>query len=80
MRVEVWAVDRSEYDSNSTCIWAGELDCIPRKGEIIFIFDGCGGVPVHHVYWTLDEKPSVEIGIDDPSGEYRKEAKKRGKS
>lgn len=57
-----------------TLLWSGELECVPRIGDTIFVFDGWGGQKVTRVYWDLPAK-EVELFIDDRTGEYSRQAK-----
>lgn len=77
MKVNLYGtVYRPEYED--TLLWSGELDCVPRKDDLVFPFDGWGGQRVTRVYWNLEKKPSVEIFIDDKNGEYSRQAKDLG--
>jgi hypothetical protein len=75
MKVKVYATTFDpKYED--TLVWEGDMSCVPRKGDQVFVFDGWGGVTVERVYWEL-ESQKVEIGFTDRSGEYSIEAKKR---
>lgn len=53
-------------------VWEGNLDCIPREGELISIFDGWGSFRVKRLTFDLPTN-SVEIIIQaDISGEIAK--------
>lgn len=71
MKVRVWA-DMLNGRNHSTLVWSGNLDHIPRQGDIIFMIEGWGGAVVTRVYWQLDGEQSVELHIDDHNGEYKK--------
>lgn len=75
MRVQVIAntVDRP---NESMVVWEGDITTIPREGDTVFVFEGWGGRRAQRVYWCLESKV-VEIHIDDRTGEYAKEAKRR---
>lgn len=48
------------------------MECIPRKGDMITVFDGWGSEEVQRVWWDI-EKQEVEIDIHpDWTGEYKK--------
>jgi len=74
MKTIVYADLFDQYNT-STKVWEGNLDAVPREGDVIFIFDGWGGAPVRRVYWELDDN-SVELHINDPNGSYRDEMSK----
>lgn len=74
MRVQVYA-KTFEPGYKDTLIWEGEMDCVPRVGEQIFVFDGWGGVTVKSVYWELAEQ-TVEVSFYDRDGSYSDQANK----
>lgn len=76
MKVEVYA-KRYRPNYEDTLVWSGDMGCVPRKGDVIFVFDGWGGVTVERVFWNLEEQ-SVELSFDDRSGEYSRKAKGLG--
>ena len=53
------------------CIFYGEIDFLPHKGDGIICRDGFCVETVSHVYYDLVEK-NIEIGITscDPDDEY----------
>jgi hypothetical protein len=69
MKVQVYA-DTFNSLNESTLVWEGDMACIPREGDTIFIFEGWGGARVTRVYWELPEN-SVELHIDDRNEEYK---------
>lgn len=81
MKVAVYA-KRFDPQYTDTLVWQGDMECIPRVGEMIFFFEGWGGLKVERVYWNLDFN-SVEISFDDRTGEYSRHAlqlRRKGKT
>jgi hypothetical protein len=68
VKVEVWA-SRSDRYMEPLLLWSGEMDCIPREGEGIVIFDGWSAEIVKRVYYNLPGMV-VELQVHDDTGEY----------
>ena len=77
-KVEVWC----KNDPNSLsplgdpiCVWRGQMDAVPSKGEYIAVFDGWASVIVKAVYYELyNHLVLIEIK-SDRRGEYRAKLK-----
>ncbi len=77
MKVEIWCIGGPDVNMqqhvSALRVWAGEMDYVPRVGDLVEVVDGWASETILDVIHKVSENMAIIEIQTDTHGEYRRE-------